>query len=471
MESESVRRLETGPRGEPAKALGAFYTDAQVADFLVAWAVRSPHDCVIDPSFGGGVFLRSCCKHLRAIGGEPARQVFGIEVDAAVYKRIASKLIDEFGVRTQHLYPVDFFWFDPAVRFDVVVGNPPFIRYQRFSGDVRRQALECARAQGVRLSELSSSWAPFIVHSTAMLKRGGRLGMVVPAEIGYAGYARPILDFLRRTFAQATFLTFRKKLFPDLSEDTLLLLAEGKDQGPARFLWRDFVHAGELAACQIELELRPPVAHELDAAAVAHGKLRLVEYLLPNAARELYRELKTADTTRRLGELADVGIGYVTGANDFFHVSPVQARCRHIPEQFLRPAIRRGRSLVGLRFDHDDWIEATKTGEAGRPRLEPGGVPDVARRRRHAAGPPVCQGQPRMSLRDAVLRAGMPPAADAPQAQKKRYSEVLSKHLSQEVAGGLRGVGFRDVRPRPGGPRVGQVRGSSRVGSGRRRST
>jgi len=38
------------------KALGAFYTDAQVAEFLVWWAVRSSSDTV---SFGGGVFLRA----------------------------------------------------------------------------------------------------------------------------------------------------------------------------------------------------------------------------------------------------------------------------------------------------------------------------------------------------------------------------------------------------------------------------
>src|SRR5690242_13955132 len=44
------------------KALGAFYTDAQVAEFLVWWAVRSRAETVIDPSFGGGVFLRAACK-------------------------------------------------------------------------------------------------------------------------------------------------------------------------------------------------------------------------------------------------------------------------------------------------------------------------------------------------------------------------------------------------------------------------
>jgi hypothetical protein len=45
--------------GEKVKALGAFYTDAQIADFLVWWAIRSTQDTVMDPGFGGD--FPSCC--------------------------------------------------------------------------------------------------------------------------------------------------------------------------------------------------------------------------------------------------------------------------------------------------------------------------------------------------------------------------------------------------------------------------
>ena len=57
-----------------------------------------------------------------------------------------------------------------------------------------------------------------------------------------------------------------------------------------------------------------------------------------------------------------------------------------------------------------------------------------------------------MSLLDAVKRAGPIPGPDAKQSDKKRYSEVLSAHLAQEVAEGLRQVGFRNVKPAAGGP-------------------
>jgi hypothetical protein len=55
-----------------------------------------------------------------------------------------------------------------------------------------------------------------------------------------------------------------------------------------------------------------------------------------------------------------------------------------------------------------------------------------------------------MGLLDAVVAAGKWEPAAA-QKEKKRYSEVLSQKLAQEVAAGLRGVGFPNVKPAPGG--------------------
>src|ERR671936_102456 len=103
MHPEIKEHTENISTNRSAKALGAFYTDAQVADFLVWWAIRSSRDTVLDPSFGGGVFLRSASKRLNDLGGQPAFQVFGVEIDEKVYSRISQKITDEFGVRKRNL--------------------------------------------------------------------------------------------------------------------------------------------------------------------------------------------------------------------------------------------------------------------------------------------------------------------------------------------------------------------------------
>ncbi len=212
----AVAKTERNRRAADAKSLGAFYTDAQIADFLAWWAIRSPTDTILDPCFGGGVFVRSACERLLKVEGDPRCQVTGVEIDPQVYERVASKLQDQYSIRRSKLVLADFFSVDatPAVAFDVVIGNPPFVRYQRFQGESRQVALLRSAAHGVRLPELCSSWAPFLVHCIGMLRDGGRLAMVLPMEVAHAKYARPVLEFLGRSFLRCHLFDLSTKAFP-----------------------------------------------------------------------------------------------------------------------------------------------------------------------------------------------------------------------------------------------------------------
>jgi hypothetical protein len=67
--------------------------------------------------------------------------------------------------------------------------------------------------------------------------------------------------------------------------------------------------------------------------------------VLSPAARELYRFAAEADETRRLGDIASVGIGYVTGDNGFFHLRPSEAEHWDLPSRLLLPSVRTARAL------------------------------------------------------------------------------------------------------------------------------
>jgi adenine-specific DNA methylase len=343
---------------ESAKALGAFYTDAQVAEFLVWWGVRSAEDSVLDPSFGGGVFLRAACKRLSLLGGEAGANVRGIEINGAIHGRISKKLFEEFGVSDRNLVHEDFFKVKPEALVDAVVGNPPFIRYQRFTGEQRERALRCAAEAGVRLTKLSSSWAPFVVQSMAHLKVGGRLAMVLPAELGHAAYAKPVLDFLARRFESVRILSFKVPLFPDLNESTVLVLGENHLGKPKGIFLSDLGHAGELLRMRMDQFVPAITRYEPE----DHDKV--IHYFLPKVTRELYESLKRSEGVETLGDAANVGIGYVTGANEFFHLVPEQAAQAEIPTSFLRKAVNRGRALSGLIFGESEWRRCLKYGEA-----------------------------------------------------------------------------------------------------------
>jgi adenine-specific DNA-methyltransferase len=351
---------------ERAKERGAYYTQGSVADFLVWWAVRAPGDIVLDPSSGGGVFLRAAAERLNDLGGQPAAQVKGVEIDADEHGRVQAMLAEAFNVAAGGLAQADFFAVEPSTfgPVDAVVGNPPFIRYQRFTGAVRERALARAREEGVMLSRLVSSWAPFVVHAMAFLRTGGRLAMVLPGELAHAAYARPVLDHVRRRFSAVTVLTFRKRLFADLSEDTVLLLADGYGGSAGHFHLCDLEGVDDLERLTLTGQNGFAGGRDADAAAVGTGRARLIEYLLDAPTRTLYHALRDGPAVRPLGELAEVGIGYVTGANAFFHLSPAEAHRLGIPDDVLAPAVLRGRSLTALRFRQADWEAGAAHGDA-----------------------------------------------------------------------------------------------------------
>lgn len=346
-----------------AKELGAYYTDDVVARFLVNWAVTSPTSRLLDPSFGGGAFLRAAAAVIAERGGVPSTSVYGVELDPEVYEAVSKEMEREAGIQRSNLLRADFFDIDigQISPVDALVGNPPFIRFHSFSGSARTKALARAAGAGVKLSALSSSWAPFLIHGTTLLKHGGRLAMVAPMELAHAGYAMPVLGYLTKSFRELTIATFRTPLFPELSQDVVLLMADGYGQTHRHLGLIELNSATDLARLT---DVRA-AAKSLDPASLVAGSRRMSTYFLNPKASELYVELASSPSVERLGELATVGIGYVTGANDFFHISAEEAVRCSFPEEALRRAVFRGRAFAGLRFTHSDWKVAAEGGTAG----------------------------------------------------------------------------------------------------------
>lgn len=321
-DAEAMRvRASAAPPKPPAtkrKRNGAYYTPEAVARTLVRWAVRRPADLLLDPACGDGRFVAA---HEHSVG---------VEKDAATAAQARAR------APWAHIHQADFFgWAEQtSQRFDCVAGNPPFIRYQTFSGTTRAQALRLCEAQGVRFSRLASSWAPFLVVAASLLKPEGRLAFVVPAEIGHAPYAAPLLEYLLAHFSSVQVLAIRSKLFPELAEDCWLLYADG--------------YGGTTTGFKFSAEecfrptATPPATNVTTPAEEWRGEWnrRLRPYLLSRSARDGYRAVASAPFSLSLGEAASIGIGYVTGANDFFHLRPSEAEYWRIPATLLCPTVR-----------------------------------------------------------------------------------------------------------------------------------
>ena len=302
---------------EGRKSNGAYYTPGLAVATLVGWALRSPNDRLLDPSCGDGRFL---AHHALSVGVEHDPKALAVARQRAPMATI---------------HEADFFaWAGQTrERFDCAVGNPPFIRYQRFNGGVRKRALELCASLGADFSGLSSSWAPYLVATASMLKPGGRMSFVVPAEIGHAPYASPLLQYLADHFAKVQLVAIRAKLFPELSEDVWFLFADGHGGRTDHFT---------LTPMESPRFLPDPPKQGTRVSLVEWRRwnCRLRPMLMPMNAREAYRKLAGRADAFRLGDVARVGIGYVTGDNDFFHLRPSQADSLGIEREYLHATVR-----------------------------------------------------------------------------------------------------------------------------------
>ena len=303
------------------KSLGAYYTPPEVAATLVRWAVRRPEERLLDPACGDGRFL---ARHPNSTGVDCDDAAISAATEAAPESAIHAANFFEWALTRSE-------------RFDCAAGNPPFIRYQRFTGLTRELALGICGSLGAQVSRLTSSWVPYLIVTASLLRKGGRIAFVVPAEIGHAPYAAPLLSWFASRFEAVRVVAIREKVFRELSEDVWLLFADG---------YGSSTEALELSVMdRFNGSTSPPAGTTISLEEWRNWRCRLRPLLLPDRVRSEYRRLVAQKTTSTLGDFGSVGIGYVSGDNDFFHLRPSAARDLNIPDACLKPTVRRGRDL------------------------------------------------------------------------------------------------------------------------------
>lgn len=349
------------------KLRGGYYTPKPIADFLARWAVRASDDVVLEPSFGDGILLAAAAETLRTLGTDTksiARQLYGVEYERDEVEKAVQRIAKITGdCRPEHIHIGDFFSYaekdlfaDPTLigsltpnkTFDVIVGNPPFIRYQNFPEEHRSIAVNLMEYAGFKPSRLMNTWLPFLVVSSLLLNDEGRLGMVIPAELFQVNYAAEVRQFLSDFFPRLEIITFSQLVFPDIQQEVVLLLAEkGGETSGIRV-----VELGNLDALET-LDLDALYAAELKA--MDHSTEKWTQYFLSQAEIRLLRELRARPDVTLSGTILDVDVGIVTGQNKFFILTQRQVK-EHNLEPHLERVVSRSAHLQGAVFYANDWF-------------------------------------------------------------------------------------------------------------------
>ena len=348
------------------KLRGGYYTPEPMARFLAGWAIRSPADRVLEPSCGDGNILTAAARRLLELGARADtlnRQLHAVELDPREAARAARRLHalgvppsanhivhvgDFFGHCRRHLFGEQVLTLvQGRQRFDAVLGNPPFIRYQNFPEAHRQAAFELMQQAGLHPNRLTNAWLPFLVVGSLLLKEDGRLAMVIPAELFQVNYAAEVRRFLSDYFHRVTLLTFRRLLFDGIQQEVVLLLAE-----------RDHTAAGGIRTVELD-GVEDLAAVALDATALKpmdHTAEKWTQYFLDPAEIYLLREMRRHPGVTRSGQVLDVDVGIVTGRNAFFVLTQSQVQVYEL-EPYLERLVSRSGHLPGVIFRAADWQE------------------------------------------------------------------------------------------------------------------
>ncbi|MFZ1238697.1 MAG: class I SAM-dependent methyltransferase [Anaerolineae bacterium] len=366
------------------KLRGGYYTPEPIAAFLSRWALAGGARRVLEPSCGDGVFFSTLGASIAEANLWP-----GIVVDAV-------EIVPEEAGKADHradglraagaevkIANEDFFrWLERAGagrQWDAVIGNPPYIRYQYFDEDQRNWAELTFRRAGIPFSKRTNAWVPFVIASVEHLSPGGRLAMVIPAELLHVAHADGLRRLLEREMEQITVINLREMVFAGALQGIILLLAVKRRHAPAvQFVRQPQLSLFPAELCEestalqiIEIDRADDLLH-IDLALNHRTSVTtstqgldgnwMLAVLAPEE-RHLVARLNQHPSVERFAQIADVDIGIVTGANDFFVVDQ-QTVNRYELQTIAFPMLAKSNLIGGITYTAQDHAANAQAGKA-----------------------------------------------------------------------------------------------------------
>lgn len=226
------------------KRLGQFFSGVPLGRLLAGLTNVTMAQSIIDPMVGCGDLLQGCID-LNA----SAETMVGIEIDPAAAKRAADRL-PAARILTGDAFDPLTLGALPTLGYDLVIGNPPFVRYQDGStsshglpnaAEVRsnlaravelfdHQApadLTMYRSMIAGYSGLADLAVPACILSMLLVRPGGELALVLPQSWLSREYALPVRFALETHFDLIAILEDEGAAwFDDALVKTVLLVAQ-----------------------------------------------------------------------------------------------------------------------------------------------------------------------------------------------------------------------------------------------------
>ena len=319
------------------KLRGAYYTPPAIASFILHWGINGGHDAdILEPSCGDGVFLE-CMRD--------ENMLFNT-VTAVEYEATEADKARALGLHDSEVINQDFhrFCLDTEKRFDLVVGNPPFIRYQYYDANQQKLADKIFKNAKLKRTKLTNAWVTFVVGCTQLLRDNGKMGFVIPSELLMVKYAQQLRKYLAKTFNKINIISFENLVFEEIQQEVVLLLCEKNGTNEHK------IEHIEVKDTEGLLALDP---HQLKFPSkdIDFHTDKWTYYFLDKKELELLNKVKNMT---KISSFANVEVGITTGSNDFFTV-PQSIVSMYQLEDYARPMVGRSVQVNSLCFTKSDW--------------------------------------------------------------------------------------------------------------------
>lgn len=179
-------------------AYGQYFTPEAVARLMVGLSSASPGAKGLEPSCGEGVFLD--ILDARGFG-----QIDAYEIDESLCQRRANVRYESFVSA------------DVASGYDLVIGNPPYIRWKNLEPELKTE-LDADPLWNQYFNSLCDYLCIFILKGAKCLKQGGELIYICPEYWLNTTHAQRLRDYLAAEGYFDTIIHFNElKIFPRAS--------------------------------------------------------------------------------------------------------------------------------------------------------------------------------------------------------------------------------------------------------------
>jgi len=338
------------------KLRGGYYTEPDIASFLLRWVLQIQPKKLLEPSCGDGVFFQTLADlPFQSIESITAFEIEPFEAGKARNEIEALKIDNQF-------HNGDFLdWFLSHLllpHFDAVVGNPPFIRYQYLNDIQQKQAEAIFKQFHLNFTKHTNAWVPFVIASLALLRPGGRLAMVVPSELLHILHAESLRSFIAQQCSKILIFDPQELWFEDTLQGAILLLAEKKTDLSTRS------KGVAIIPTQTRAFLSADPCRYFEQAEFTNGEVlsgKWMHALLTPTERQVLKKAFAHPSVYRFEEVAEVAVGIVTGANDFFLV-PNEITEQYELGKWTYPMFGRSEHVPGIVYDANVHRENARKG-------------------------------------------------------------------------------------------------------------